>query len=126
MELVFQNYWWPQLWKYVKEFVGSYDVCVQAKNPCHHLHNLLQPLPIPTSLWFSISMDFITNLPPFSSYDSILVVVDRLMKMVHFIMCTKTITGKGTTKLLFDHVFWYHGLFKDIIFDCGLQFASKF
>jgi hypothetical protein len=65
-------------------------------------------------------MDFITNLPPFSSYDSIVVMVDRLMKMVHSIPCTKTIISKGTTKLLFDHVFHYHALFEDINSNHGL------
>jgi hypothetical protein len=65
-------------------------------------------------------MDFITDLPPFSSYDSILVVVDHLTKMAQFIPCIKTIIGKGTTKLFFDHVFWYHGLPENIISDCGL------
>jgi hypothetical protein len=101
----------------VKKFVKSCDVCVLANNPHHRLHGLLQPLPISTSPWFSISMDFITNLPPSSSNDSILVVVDYLMKMVHFIMCIKTITSKGMAKLFFDHVFQYHGLHKNIIYD---------
>jgi hypothetical protein len=85
MELMSQNYWWPQLWKYVKEFVGFCDIYVRVKNPHHHLHGLFQPLLILASMWFSISMDFITNLPPFSSYGSILEVVDCLTKMVHFI-----------------------------------------
>jgi hypothetical protein len=26
MELMSQDYWWPQLWKYVKEFVESCDI----------------------------------------------------------------------------------------------------
>jgi hypothetical protein len=70
-------------------------------------------------------MDFITNLTPSNSYDSILAVVDYLMKMVHFIMRTKIITSERATKLFLDHIFLYHGLPKDIIFDRGLQFASK-
>jgi hypothetical protein len=44
MELVSLDYWWPQLWKFVKEFVGSCDVCACAKNPCHHPHGHFQPL----------------------------------------------------------------------------------
>jgi hypothetical protein len=64
-------------------------------------------------------MDFITNLPPFSSYDSILVVVDCLMKMVHFILCIEIITREIITKLLLDHVFRYYGLLEYIIFDYG-------
>jgi hypothetical protein len=89
----------------VKEFVGSCDVCAQIKNPHHHPHGLFQPLPNPTSPWFSIPINFITNLPPSNSYDSILAVVYYLMKMVHFISCTKAIIGEGTTKLFFDHAF---------------------
>jgi hypothetical protein len=71
------------------------------------------------SLWFSIFMDFIIDFPPFNSYDSILVVVDQLKKMIHFIPCAKTITNETKTKLFFDHVFRYHGLPKDIILDHG-------
>jgi len=106
--------------------VKSCDVCVQTKNLCFRPHDLLKPLSIPASIWFSISIDFIINLSPFSSYDSILVVVDHLTKMVHFILCTKTIIGERIVELLFDHDFQYHGLPKYIIFDHGLQFVSKF
>ncbi len=53
-------------------------------------------------------------------------VVDCLTKMVHFIPCTKAIIGERTSKLFFVHVFWYYGLLENIIFDYGLQFASKF
>ncbi len=109
----------------MKKFVESCDVYVQLNNLHHCPHGLLQPLRILTSLWFSISMDFITDLPPSSSYDSILVEVDRLTKMTHFIICTKTITGERTTKLILDHVFWYHGILEGIIFYHGPQFASK-
>jgi hypothetical protein len=91
---MFQDYWWPQFWKYVKDFIGSCDVYVQAKNPCHHFHGFFQPLLIPTSLQLSISMDFNIDLAPFNSYDCILVVVDCLTKMFHFIPCTKKITTK--------------------------------
>jgi len=64
-------------------------------------------------------MDFVINLTPSSFYDSILVVVDHLTKMVHFIIFTKTIISEGTAKLFLDHVFWYHGLFENIIFYDG-------
>ncbi len=126
MELMFRNYWWPQFWKYVKEFVGSYDVCVQAKNSWHRPHGLFQPLPIHASSWSLISMDFIIDLSPFSSYDSILVMVYCLMSMDHFIPCTKTIICKRIAKLFLDHVFRYQGILENIIFDHRLQFESKF
>jgi hypothetical protein len=71
-------------------------------------------------------MDFIIDLPPFSSYDSILVVVDCLMKMTHFIPCTRTIISKIIIKLFLDRVFWYHHLPKNIIFDREAHMHSSF
>jgi hypothetical protein len=69
---------------------------------------------------------FIRDFPRFHSFDSILVVVDCLMKMAHFIPCNKSITGEMTLKLFFNHVFHYHRFFENIGFDYGLQFASKY
>jgi hypothetical protein len=90
----------------MKEFIKFYDVCARAKHPCHCRHGLLQPLLILASPWFLISMDFLIDLPPFNFYDSILVeVMDYLMKMVHFIPCTKIITSEGTTKLFLNLAF---------------------
>jgi hypothetical protein len=62
-------------------------------------------------------MDFIIDFPLCNSCDSILVVVDHLKKMIHFILCANTITNEATTKIFFDHVFQYHGIPKDIVPD---------
>jgi hypothetical protein len=66
------------------------------------------------------------DVPASNSFNSILVVVDHLIKMVHFIPCNKTIISKKIAKLFLDHVFQYHGLLEDIVFNRGPQFASKF
>jgi hypothetical protein len=66
-----------------------------------------------------ISMDIIMDLPQSNSFDSILVVVDYLMKMVHFVHCNKSIIGENTMELFFDHVFHYHGFLEDIISNHG-------
>jgi hypothetical protein len=110
----------------VKEFVGSCDVCAHAKNRRHRLHGFFQPLSVPTFPWSLISMDFIMDLPRSNSFDSILVVVNHLTKMAHFIPCNKLIISKKTTKLFLDHVFRYHGLHEHVIFYRGSQFAFKF
>jgi len=39
--------------------------------------------------WTHISTNFITKLPLAQEYDSILVVVDRFMKMAHFVPTTQ-------------------------------------
>ena len=74
----------------------------------------------------SISLDFITDIPPSKGFDSILIIVDRFTKMAHFIPCTKAITSQETTELLMREVFRHRGLPNDIISDQGPQFISKF
>ena len=56
-------------------------------------------------------------------YDSILVVVDRLTKMVHFIPTTEKISAKGLARLFRDNVWKLHGLLESIILNREPQFA---
>jgi len=47
LELISRDFWWPQIWKAVKDFVQSCDICSRSKTPCHRSYGLLQSLPIP-------------------------------------------------------------------------------
>ena len=62
------------------------------------------PDSIPEKSWMHISADFITKLPIAQGYDSILVVVDRLTKMVYFIPTTEKTLAGGLTRLFKDNV----------------------
>ena len=57
-------------------------------------------------------------------YDSILVVVDRFTKMVHFVPTTEKTTAEGLARLFRDNVWQLHGLPESIISDRGPQFAA--
>ena len=63
LELVSRAFWWPKLHNFVEEYVHTCDTCCRTKMPRHHPYGLLQPLPITTKPWQSISLDFITDLP---------------------------------------------------------------
>jgi len=54
--------------------------------------------------WMHISVDFITKLLLVQKYNSILVVVDRLTKIVHFIPTTEKISVEGLARLFRDNV----------------------
>jgi transposase InsO family protein len=131
-DLITRHYWWPRLRHVVTEYIKSCDTCARAKTPRHRPHGLLHPLPVPSRPWQSISMDFVTDLPlskkdhRSSTMNAILVVVDRLTKMAHFLPCQKTINAEETATLLLHEVFKLHGLPEDITSDRGPQFASKF
>jgi transposase InsO family protein len=71
-------------------------------------------------------MDFITDLLSSKAFDSIFMVVDRLMKMAHFMPCNKTVTSEEIARFFINYIYRYHGLPNDIIFNRGSQFTSKF
>jgi len=54
--------------------------------------------------WAHISVDFITKLLLTQGYDSILVVVDRLTKMVYFISTTKKTLVEELAMLFRDNM----------------------
>jgi len=82
------------------------------------------PNSIPEKPWMHILADFITRLPLAQGYDSILVVVDRLTKMVYFIPTTERTSAKGLARLSRDNVWKLHGLPESIISDRGPQFVA--
>ena len=107
-------------------------MCQQLKVTCYRLYSKLQLLPLPTSPFKSISIDFIVNLPPSIElgqtkvYDAILVVVDRYTKVVKYIPCCKTIDVLELAKVFIKHQFKDQGLPKLIVLDRGSVFTSKF
>ena len=75
-------------------------------------------------------MDFIVKLPESEfmglTYDSILVVVDRLTKYAHFIPCTEGQNAKQLSMLILDRIVRYHGIPKAIVSDRDKLFTSKY
>ena len=89
-------------------------------------YGLLKPLEVPIRQWLSISLDLITGLPPSNGYDALLVIVDCLLKMSHYISTSTDMNSKGIAQLYFDHIFRFHGIPDTIVSDRGIQFISEF
>jgi len=123
VELVTRNFWWPGITKEVKRYVEGCDACQRNKNRTEQPAGKLMPNSIPERPWTHISADFITKLPLAQGYDSILVVVDRLTKMVHFIPTTEKTSAERLARLFRDNVWKLHRLPKSIISDRGPQFT---
>ena len=51
-----------------------------------------------------MSIDFITHLPKSYSYNAVLVIVNRLTKIKHFIPCKGTCNAKEVARLFTKHV----------------------
>ncbi|KAJ1038600.1 hypothetical protein NDA10_004294 [Ustilago hordei] len=107
-----RHYWWPNMTAWIADYVAS-----------------CPPLATPDRPWGSISLDFIEGLPPskkFDSktYDSILVIVDRLTKFAILAPTHKTVTAKQTAVLLYGHMVRLFGYPDHMVSDRGRQFIS--
>ena len=72
-------------------------------------------------------MDFITGLPmTWRQHDSIIVVVDKLMKATHFIPVKSVHKTDDIAKIFMKDIFKFHGLPKAIGSDRYVKFTSNF
>ncbi len=125
-ELISRNFWWPKMRKDIKKFIKSCFICCKAKVPKHKPYGLLSPLSTPERPWKEISMDFIVELPKSREMTTIMVVVDRLTKMAHFIPLRCLPTASIAADSFINNIFRLHGFPDSIISDRGSQFTSEF
>ena len=120
------QYYWPGMRAHVTAYVESCVECRRSKSLSQKPAGLLQPLLIPSRRCSHVSLDFITDLPrTLSGHDCILVLVDSLSKMAHFIPTRKSITALDTVELLADRLIRYHGFPDVLISDRDPRFQSE-
>uniref|UniRef100_A0A670KDA0 Gypsy retrotransposon integrase-like protein 1 n=1 Tax=Podarcis muralis TaxID=64176 RepID=A0A670KDA0_PODMU len=126
MLLVTRQFWWPRVREDVLEYVWGCDRCQRAKGERAAPSGLLEPLPMPGRPWEVVSIDFMTDLPRSRGKTAVMVVVDLLTKMCHFIACSHAVTAEETARLFVEHIFRLHGIPSRVISDRGKQFTSRF
>jgi hypothetical protein len=79
--------------RYVVDCISICMECQRMKVEHRHAIGFLQPLPIPEKKWEVVTIDFITKLPRKTrQHDSIMVLVDKLTKVFHFVLVKMTHT----------------------------------
>lgn len=119
-------YWWPGMRKEIIDYVTRCATCQRDKASRQKPMGLLMPLPTPSRPWSNVTCDFIGELPPSGPYNSILVVVDRLTKLAHFLPTTTTLSAPEFADLFFWEIYSKHGLPDRLTTDRGSLFTSKF
>jgi hypothetical protein len=120
-------FYWSGIDKDVEQFVKYCDSCQRVKACKQKPQGELHPLQIPGRRWESVSLDLITDLPKTKrGFDSIVVFVDRLSKMVHLAACTKNLSAEKLADLFEANVWKLHGLPENIVSDRDIRFQAEF
>lgn len=127
LKLLQRTFWWPTMGADVADFVASCDTCQRVKPASGKPPGLAQPLPVPDMPWESVSLDLITGLPTTQKgHNAILVLVDRLTKMVHVVPCKKTLSAEQTADAFFETIVRLHGMPKIVVGDRDTRWTGLF
>jgi hypothetical protein len=118
------HYFWPGMKKEIYEYIARCMECHKVKAEHRHPARLLQPLPIPEWKWEVVTMDFIMRLPRTGKqHDSIMVVAEKLTKVVHFISLKTTHKATDVADIFMREVARLHGIPKTIVSDRDPKFT---
>ena len=121
------HFYWSGMDAMIARYVNTCNKCQANKGSQLATPGLLMPLPIPAQPWESISLDLIGPLNKTEKgNNAILVVVDRLTKMKHFIATTMEVTSDGLVQLVMDNVVRLHGVPLSIVSDRDPRFTAGF
>jgi hypothetical protein len=120
-------YYWSQAKQSVKRYIRNCHICKRFKTTRDKYSELLNSLSISDRSWMNIIMNFVTELSKSKNFNAILMIVDRLTKMHHYVFCVAEkdeTTAEKTARLLINYVWKLHELSNIIISDRDSQFVS--
>ena len=132
LQLIRRSCKFGEMKRHVEEYIKKCQCCQQNKHSTHAKYGYLQQ-EIPTyESWDEVTMDFITKLPKSTepvegiTYDSILVMVDRLTKYTHIIPFRETYTAEQLGYVVLDRLIRHNSIPKKLVSDRDKLFTSKF
>jgi hypothetical protein len=101
----------------VVDYIARCLECQKVKVENKHPYGFPQPYPIPKWKWEVMTIDFTTKLPRIAKkHDSIMLVMDRLIKDVHFIPMKITHKETNIENICMREISKLHGVPKEIGF----------
>ena len=127
IEQVKRRFYWPRMDVEITQYVTGCDECQRNKPSQQSKMGLMQPLPIPDRPWQQVSLDLITALPKSKNgNDAIVVFVDKLTKMVHYVATTTNVTAPQLATIFLHEVCRLHGVPDSILSDRDPRFTAHF
>jgi hypothetical protein len=103
--------------KYVVDYIDMCMECQRVKVEHRHLMGLLQPLPITEKKWEVVTI---------KQHDLIMVVVDNLTKVAHFMPVNMTHTTINIVEIYMNEIDRLHGIPKKIVSNKDTKFTLNF
>ncbi len=132
IERISRIYYFSKMRKQIEDIIRKCNVCICIKHNRHKLYELLKSLSTSNRAWKSIALNFIVKL--FKSkkrviettYDSILIITDRLIKYEYFLSYKKATFAEDLTYTFLRMIVANHELSDEIISNRDKLFTSKF
>ncbi|GJU89629.1 RNA-directed DNA polymerase [Tanacetum coccineum] len=126
LALLPEQFYWPKMERDVNRLLERCRTCHIAKTHSSN-EGLYTPLFVPVAPWEDVSLDFVLGLPRTQrAKDSVMVVVDRFLKMAYFVPCSKMFDASQVARLYFVEIVKLHGVPKNLTFDRDVKFVSHF
>jgi Integrase zinc binding domain len=127
---VAQDYWWPDMKRFIVQYIKGYTICQSIKLNTVQPKVPLYPIVVVETHAYpfqTISWDLITDLPKKGGFDSVLTVVDHnCSKAMLFFPCYKKVDAMEVAKIYAWQVFPHYGVPKKIILDQDPCFTAAF
>jgi hypothetical protein len=110
----------------VRDFMRACTTCQRNKTDQLQPASLLQLLPVSSTVWVDIRIDFIEGLLKVNGRSVILTVVDRLSKSAHFLPLGHPYTATTIARVFFDNIVKLHDVPSSIVSDRDPAFTGRF
>ena len=125
MALIKRDHVCSHLRHYVERYILSCDVCQAARSRRVDTARVPRPLPVPDTKRHSVSIDWVSGLPPTTrGHDAIMTVVDGFSKRGMFIPCRKDMTADDLIYVFLREVIRLKGCPRQIVSDWDTLFES--
>ena len=132
IQLLRQHCQFPNIRQRVEAYIKKCLSYQQNKHNTHARYGEIQYTKPPDSPWKEVTMDFIVKLPiskdPVTQeeYDAILIIVDRLTKLLHLIPFNEKYTAEQLGFIILDRLIRYHGIPEALISNRDKLFTSNY
>ncbi len=127
IDLVQRFYYWSDHQATIQQYIWNCHVCQRSKASQDDMNDLLQSLLIFQQRWQDIAMNFITELFLSKNYNVICMIICRLFKERHYVLChweDDDISIEETVWIMLWNVYWLHDLLSSIVLNRDFQFIS--